>query len=156
MGTNVSDYFRRVTGKSARAIAQELDVDSTTLNRQLTGRTTLTVEVVVAICRAFDLDLADAFVEVGFITEQEAERLGASVGLRTFTDLELAREIVRRLDNETAGEALTGELSIESNVGDYDDDVPVMSREEEQALRQADHALAAKRGRNEADVEHAE
>lgn len=38
------------------------------------------------------------------------------------------------------------------NVPTSEEDIPVMSREEERALRQSEHGLAAKRGRNEADV----
>lgn len=36
------------------------------------------------------------------------------------------------------------------------EDAPVLTRAEERALRQSEHALAAKRGRNDADVPHAE
>lgn len=110
MGYDISDYFRRATGKSARAIAKASGIEPTTLNRQLNGSTTLTVETVVAVCRAFNLDMADALVEAGFITDEEAERLGARVGLGAFTDLELAREIVKRIENGEAGTALTGDL----------------------------------------------
>ncbi|EYT61662.1 hypothetical protein [Microbacterium sp. UCD-TDU] len=43
-----------------------------------------------------------------------------------------------------------------ADVGGVDDDVPVLSREEERELRKSDHDLAAYRGRNEADIPHAE
>lgn len=42
------------------------------------------------------------------------------------------------------------------NVRPLEEDVPVLSREEEQALRKSDHDIAAYRGRNEADIPHAE
>lgn len=44
----------------------------------------------------------------------------------------------------------------ESNVGPLDDDGRVLTREQEQELRQSDLDLAAKRGRNEAEIPHAE
>lgn len=115
MTRNMSDYFQRATGaRSLRAMATATGVEQSTLNRQLTGKTGLTVEMVVAICRTYELDLADTFVDVGFITEAEAERLGARIGLSVYTDLELAREIVRRIEQGEAGEDLTGDLPMPS------------------------------------------
>lgn len=119
MRDTTTDHFLRATGaRSVRAIAQTAGIEPSTLSRQLNG--TLTAETVVAICRAYDLDYADTFVAVGFITDEEANRLGARVGLSAFTDLELAREIVRRIEEGTAGEALTGELpsDVRSDVQD--------------------------------------
>lgn len=49
-----------------------------------------------------------------------------------------------------------GEETPDLNVGDDLDDMPVLSREDEQALRKSDHDIAAYRGRNEADIPHAE
>lgn len=42
------------------------------------------------------------------------------------------------------------------NVGGFEDDLPTITAEEERALRQSDHELAALRGRNDADVPHAD
>ena len=61
--TNLSDHFQRLTGeRSNRAIATRIDVDPSTLNRQLNGATAITVETVVAMCREYHLDFADAFI----------------------------------------------------------------------------------------------
>ena len=118
MGENFTAYFREVTGgRSVRAIAQGAGIEQTTLNRQLNGTTSLTVETVVAICRAYALDMADVFVRVGFITEQEADRLGSRHGLQAFSDLELAKEIVDRIARGEASAALTGELPVVSDDG---------------------------------------
>ncbi|RUQ07046.1 hypothetical protein D8M34_06130 [Microbacterium sp. HSID17254] len=131
MADNLSDYFQRATGaRSVRAIALRAGLEPSTLNRQLTGATTLAVETVVTICRAFDLDLADAFVAAGYITEEEADRLGARVALSAFSDLELAREIVVRIENATASEDLTGDLPIPINVrGAGQDDLLAVASE---------------------------
>lgn len=51
---------------------------------------------------------------------------------------------------------LTGKLLRSTNVPAFEEDMDTLSREEEQALRQSDHDLAAKRGRNEANIPHAE
>lgn len=169
MGENIKAYFLEVTGaRSVRSIADACGIGQTTLNRQLTGSTSLTVETVVAICRAYGLDMADVFVRVGFITDAEARRLGTRLGLSAFTDLELAKEIVDRIASGQATEVLTGELPTtdvpgpgatkepEQNVATSVEDASVLTREEEQALRKSEHALAAFRGRNDADVPHAE
>ena len=45
--TNLSDHFQRLPGeRSNRAIATRIDVDPSTLNRQLNGATAITVETV--------------------------------------------------------------------------------------------------------------
>jgi transcriptional regulator with XRE-family HTH domain len=103
MPTDLVEYFRALTNeRSVRAIALRSGVDQTTLNRQLNGTSTLTVETVVAICRAYRLDMAAVFVGAGFITEEEARRFSLRIRLADFTDQELTREMVRRLE---AGEA---------------------------------------------------
>ncbi|MFF7293153.1 hypothetical protein ACFY9N_11545 [Microbacterium sp. NPDC008134] len=135
MPVNISDYFLRATGsRSVRAIALRAGLEPSTLNRQLTGSTNLPVETVVSICRAFDLDLADAFVAAGYITDEEANRLGARVALSAFDDLELAREIVVRIENATATEDLTGDLPIPIGVrGPVQDDLRAVASEREDA-----------------------
>lgn len=108
MQIDLTDYFTTATGeRSVRAIAQRAQIDPSTLNRQLKGKTSLTVETVVAICRAFGLDFAETFVSVGFITEVEARNFSAAFSLSEYTDRELTREMVRRLDRGEATSALT-------------------------------------------------
>lgn len=103
---------------------------------------------IIETARALGDNPVQALRELGYITPQEASAHAVSraFGLDAYTDLELAREIVRRIE---AGE---GEAF---DVPTTDDDVPVMTREAERELR-ADHDLAAKRGRNEAEIPHAE
>lgn len=107
--------------KSVRAMAAQSGIDPSTLNRQTTGKSGLTVETVVSLCRTYSLDIASAFVAVGFITQDEADRLGRTHSLSEYTDLELAQEIVDRLEAEQASAALTDPISLaptESNVID--------------------------------------
>lgn len=70
-------------------------------------------------------------------------RIARLRNLSVFTSDELLNEVSRRIH------LLEAEVR---NVPDLEDDIPTMPREEEQALRQSSHGLAAKRGRNEADV----
>lgn len=82
------------------------------MNRQLNGSSSLTIETVVAICRAYALDMAETFVGVGFITPDEAEHLGRGHGLLEYSDLDLAREIVRRIEANEATTALTDPIDV--------------------------------------------
>lgn len=117
MRDNLSDYFLNATGeRSVREMAAKTGIEQTTLNRQLKGSTGLRIETVVALCRTYRLDLADTFVDVGFITEEEASRLAARVMLSSIPDAELTREIVRRLEAGEAGAELTEPISTESPI----------------------------------------
>lgn len=107
------EYFRIQTQeRSVRAIALRAGLDQSTLNRQLNGTTSLTVETVVAIVRAYDLDFADTFVEVGFITSDEARRFSRRFSLSDYSDQELTLEIVRRV-NSGASASLTEPIAAE-------------------------------------------
>lgn len=101
--TDLVEYFRIQTQeRSVRAIALRAGLDQSTLNRQLNGTTSLTVETVVAIARAYDLDFADTFVAVGFITADEARRFSRRFSLSDYSDQDLTLEIVRRVNNGAA------------------------------------------------------
>ena len=47
-------------------------------------------------------------------------------------------------------------MPLRPNVRGYEDDVSILTREEEQAIRQADENIAAYRGENEAEQPHAD
>lgn len=69
-----------------------------------------------------------------------------------YTILEyLTRRALRRRANEVSTLPTT-----QPDVGGSIEDVPVLSREEELALRKSDHDIAAFRGTNQADLPHAE
>ncbi|TCK35483.1 hypothetical protein EDF60_2858 [Leucobacter luti] len=98
METAASIFLGLTEAKSVRAIAAHAGLDASTTNRQLNGTNALTVETVVSICRAYDIDFARAFVSVGFITADEAQHLGRAQSLASFTDLELTKEFLRRVE----------------------------------------------------------
>lgn len=111
---NIGATLLSLTGaKSIRAMAAQSGLESSTLNRQVNGTSGLTVETVVALCRAYSIDFGEAFVAVGFITREEADTLGRTHSLSEYTDLELAQEIVNRLEAGAASEALTDPIAFE-------------------------------------------
>lgn len=66
-------------------------------------------------------------------------------------------QIAARLFGMTAYEFVArARLHASRNVGDLDEDVRILTREEEQAIRRGDVDLAALRGQNEAEIPHAE
>lgn len=153
MATDLVEYFRAVTKeRSVRGISMRTGLDQSTLNRQLNGTTSLTVETVVAIVRAYSLDFAETFVAVGFITEDEARNFSSRFRLDAYTDQELTREIVRRLDNGTASADLTEPVApelIDEVLAEHD--VPYIGR-----VTDVPERLAADKRPKKIDEPHAE
>lgn len=109
MNPSAREYFIAKTGeKSLRAMAEKSGLDSSVITRQLNGASGLKVETVVAICRAYHLDMAEVFVAVGFITEDEARRFNRAFDLAAVTELELSKEMLRRVAAGTATKTITG------------------------------------------------
>jgi hypothetical protein len=109
MNNTAREYFAAKTGeRSIRAIAEKSGLDSSVTTRQLSGASGLKVETVVAICRAYDLDMAEVFVAVGFLTADEAKRFNRSFDLAGVTDLDLSKEMLRRVAAGAASESITG------------------------------------------------
>ena len=102
-------------GASWRAIAEAAGLDPSTLTRQM-NRGRVPVQTVVAICRAYGADMLAGFVAAGYVTTDEAVRMASGGALRSATDLELAREILRRVEETSASEVLTEPISAGSVV----------------------------------------
>lgn len=158
---DLAEYFRVQTKeRSVRAIAARSGLDQSTLNRQLNGTNSLTVETVVAIAIAYDLDFAETFVAVGFITDAEARTFSRRYSLSQFADQDLTREIVRRLNDGTAttditepvSPAVVKEVLDERDAGDHDD-VPYIGRIPTQEIPER---LAADKRPKRLDHPHAE
>lgn len=157
--TDLAEYFRLQTQeRSVRAIALKAGLDQSTLNRQLTGSTSLTVETVVAVARAYGLDFAETFVAVGFITEDEARHFSRRYSLSDYSDQDLTREIVRRLDSGVATSDITEPVSpdvVEEVLAERSgaDDVPYIGRI---SADEVPEKLAADKRPKRSDQPHAE
>ncbi|KKI20583.1 hypothetical protein XM48_07665 [Leucobacter sp. Ag1] len=114
MRTAIKDFLERSTGASVREMARAADLNHTRVGRQLNGDSELSASVVVAIARAFGIDVLDALVAGGFITADEASRSGARGALHAATDFELAREIMNRAAQGSAGSVLTEPLDADA------------------------------------------
>lgn len=131
MNPNAREYFTAKTGeRSIRAIAEKSGLDSSVTTRQLNGASGLKIETVVAICRAYGLDMAEVFVAVGFITQDEAAHFNRAFNLATVSDLDLSKEMLRRVAAGTATETITA---------------PVSEQIIDEVLREVEDARASKR-----------
>ena len=119
--------------RSMRAIAVRIGMEPSTLNRQAQGE--VPVRTLVAICRAYGIAVVPMFVEVGYITADEAREGTLAVALETATDAELMTETLRRVQAGKASKTITAPM----NVGDLTDD----ELREMPLPTKADMALAA-------------
>lgn len=96
------EYLRAISDNAAgRSIAATTGIGEATISRWLSGGTDPAPRQVVTVARAYQLNPLDALVVAGYLTEEEAQRPAAvprALQLRAFSDLELAREAVRRIE----------------------------------------------------------
>ena len=97
-----SDYLQAIAGDdTGRQIAQKTGNSESTVSRWRSGAYLPEPRQAVAVARIYARNPIEALIAAGYLTEDEA---GISVEtpralqLRAFTDIELAREIVRRSD----------------------------------------------------------
>lgn len=86
---------------SGSEIARRLGVNSSTVSRWRAGTASPSAEQVIAFAREYDEDPIYALFAAGFLTLEETKSSGEppyQMQLRDFSDLALAREIVRRVE----------------------------------------------------------
>lgn len=81
-----------------RELGNHLNVSHTTIRRQLNGESALDAVSVIRLARAYQLNVLEALVAAGFLTEEEASTPSIEHALKAATDIELAREILRRAE----------------------------------------------------------
>lgn len=146
MGTNardIGDFSRAVSAElrahlarkkiSVRAFALSTGLPLTTLHKTLNAQRVVDVEDLFAICVPLG-------IQPGDIIDGAMDELVLLGGLR-------------RAD---FGRMTPSQDAAAPNVPTSAEDAPVLTREEEKALRRREYTLAAMRGRNDADVPYAE
>lgn len=145
--TTLLEWIRERTRASVRDLGKVAGVSHTTLLRQLNGSIELRPQTLIAIARHYNLDVLSILIKADVITQAEAQRISTEDALRTASDLELAREILRRAEQGTATKTLTRPLHPVPDVGGVDDDA-----QEEWELRQvADREQIGELGPDEDD-----
>lgn len=97
-----AEYVRAVIGdESGRAVAQLIGQSESAISRWKTGAVVPEPRQAVAFARAFERNPIEALIAAGYLTAEEA---GQSIDpprplqLREFTDLEIASEMLRRVE----------------------------------------------------------
>lgn len=123
---------------STAEVAQAASVNFSTSARWRSGANPPSPGKVIDLARAMHQSPVDALVAAGYLTQEDVNKAGEAVprpyALRDFTDLELAREAVRRIESGSNSDlleqpldgthpAMTDELTHRRRtVGDLTDD----------------------------------
>ncbi|TFD47612.1 XRE family transcriptional regulator [Cryobacterium sp. Hh11] len=96
------EFLRMIAGDETGArISERTNTPESTISRWLAGKVEPRPKQVVQIAGAYQADPVQALIAAGYLDESEALSLGSvhrSLQIRDFTDLELAREILRRVE----------------------------------------------------------
>lgn len=100
-------YVLQSTGrKSVRAIAEDIGMTHTTVGSHLKAEVP-NVETVLKVVRHYELALVPTFVAAGYITEEEARQFSGPFRIEDISDLELSKEMLRRVAAGTASTVIT-------------------------------------------------
>lgn len=154
-------YLASIRGDDLdKDVAQKAGVSASTLSRWLSGLQFPSPQQVIALARSYRESPLDALVAAGHLTASELSAYGTprSLAIRDFSDVELAREILRRIEAGEATETLTEPMDVEdSNVtpfpGGPNVPTPVDTIDHVDAPDFEALDYAAKRGTRKADAE---
>lgn len=95
---NVNEWLIDLKGEdSMRAASQKSGYAQTTLQRQI-DKGSLSPEMVISLCRAYDRSPVQGLVETGYINEYEVQGVDLAIALHDATNEQLLNEIMRRSD----------------------------------------------------------
>lgn len=154
-------YLASVRGDDLdKDVAEKAGISASTLSRWLSGKQFPSPQQVITLARSYRESPLDALVAAGYLAASELGAYGTprSLSLRDFSDLEIAREILRRIEEGEASDALTEPMDSEvANVTPLHGGSTVPT-----AVDTIDHVdapnfeeldYAAKRGTRKADAE---
>ncbi|MDY7542654.1 MULTISPECIES: hypothetical protein [unclassified Cryobacterium] len=144
MTQTLVDFFNRATaGASNRAMAERIGMTHTTLMAQLASDKTPGVTVSM-LCRAYNVSFGEAAVAAGWVTEQEMLSYGSGLRLASFSEVELTKEMLRRVVAGAATAVITEPVA-EKLI----DDVLREVEDAREQGRRSDYAVAADDGEDE-------
>lgn len=91
MNTNISQWLEAKTGDTKRQMALKLGHTPSTFNRNIE-----TAEVIIAVCRAYNLNPVDGLIAAGIVKAEEVNEAAAESGLTTAPETALLEEVLRR------------------------------------------------------------
>ncbi|NLP82605.1 helix-turn-helix transcriptional regulator [Microbacterium sp. CFH 90308] len=112
-----SEYLKRAAPDLSQAdLAVALGQNDATVSRWLSGKTQRPdADTIVAVARKLGQSPVFALIATGYLTTDDlaSTSVPKAYGLDEYTDLELSKEIVRRIEAGSATEALTEPISSE-------------------------------------------
>lgn len=104
--TTWAEYIRQIRGRDTNTeMAARTGISASAITRWLDGTVEPRLNQILTVARAYGENPLGALVALGHITKDEATQFGGfprGMQIREFTDIELAQEIVRRIEaNET-------------------------------------------------------
>ena len=126
---NFESWLTDLIGNDTRRVASsKAGMAESTLSRQL-SRGSLSPEMVIALCRAYDRSPVQGLIETGYINDYEVEGPDVAIALEKATNQQLLDEIMKRSDpqarylfggdEDTIG--LSPQLSVVSDADDMND-----------------------------------
>ncbi|MDJ1113202.1 hypothetical protein [Microbacterium dauci] len=143
------NYVQLVAGVvQAKDIADVVGIDKSNVTRWKQGSRPA-VEFVLKFARSYGRPVVEALAEAGFITDAEAGVREVKIGVAELTDLELARELLARVERSaSSSNVVRGQFG---GVGSSADDEPGVKQPP------AKQRTAARKGVRKADAApHAE
>ena len=146
-------------GSNNTVFAAFADVSESTVGRWLRNSVVPQAEKVIAICRVFDVSAVHGLIAAGYLTTDDLERssqLPRLLDLAGFTDLEIAQELVRRLEDGSEHPELDEPgapvipIRSSTDVGGSQDDLGQVDEEE---LRELPHAAGTDKSAEDIDPE---
>ena len=138
MTQTLVDFLQTAThGASNRAMAERIGMTHTTLQAQIASDKTPGITVAL-LCRAFGIPFGEAAIAAGWVTTQELLAFVSTASLASVSDLDLSKELLRRVAAGSATTALT-EPAAEELINEVLRDV----EDAREQGRQSDYAAAA-------------
>lgn len=103
--TEFKNWVSEVTSQaSTREIGRRINMNHVTVSRHINSSS---VQFCIDLANAYDVNPVPGLIAAEAITEQQISEYSRSLSIDQFTDLELAQEIVNRLQDANDHEALT-------------------------------------------------
>lgn len=91
----MTQALKKLSNKSIAAIAEDLSLVQTTLNRQARNNE-VAQSTLIAFCKHYQVSLIDLLLEAGSIDTPTARQWRGVQGLSAYSELELAEEVYNR------------------------------------------------------------
>lgn len=99
METSIESWLEAKTGASRRQMAMRIAQPSSSFNRNIG-----TPEVIIAVCRAYNINPVEGLIYAGHLEQQEVNQAAASNKLTAVSETELLEEVLRRVKEREPSE----------------------------------------------------